>query len=611
MALESKRINVSELDFDKIKANLKEFLRGQTEFSDYDFEGSGLSNLLDVLAYNTHYNGLYQNLSINEMFLDSATKRNSVVSIAKGLGYTPYSARCSEAVINFYVSNTASSPTVITLPKGTPFSSSVDGTSYTFYTTENITAVNDGTGTYKFNNVTIKEGTPLTYKYTVADGMIYTIPNADVDISTLTVRVQESQTSSNFDTYNNSKNLLNVSGTDKVYFIKEIDNQLYEIVFGDGIIGNKLSNGNVIHFEYFVTKKDAANGSRVFNYNGSGLYGGTTEIVVVTPSFNGTDRESIESIKFNAPRSYLSQNRAVSAEDYKTLIYNTFPEAGSVAVWGGEDNIPAVYGKVFICIKPKNALVLTTQQKNYIQSSILEPKSVVSVTPELVDPEYLDLELEVTFYYDSRKTTRTVADLETLVTNTILTYNENDLQMFDGIYRQSKLTRLIDLTEPSIINSHVTFVIHRQIDPRFDINAEYIINIINPIYNEGVPEEAVRSSGFYISGSNNVHYVQDDGLGTLQLYYVDSLANKIIVNRNIGTVTYAEGKVHIKNLNISSLYGDVFELIFKTQSNDVVSAMTQIALINSKTLKVTGISDPTATGNIGAGNNYIFTSSRN
>lgn len=256
MATESNRINVSELDFDTIKTNLKEFLRGQTEFSDYDFEGSALSNLLDVLAYNTHYNGLYQNLSINEMFLDSATKRNSVVSIAKGLGYIPYSARCSEAVINFYVSNTASSPTVITLPKNTPFSSNVDGTNYTFYTTENITAVNDGTGTYKFNNIVIKEGTPLTYRYTVADGVSYIIPNSDVDLSTLTVRVQDTSTSSTFDTYVNSKNMLNVSATDKVYFIKEIDNKLYEIVFGDGIIGNKLTNGNVVYFDYFVTHKD-------------------------------------------------------------------------------------------------------------------------------------------------------------------------------------------------------------------------------------------------------------------------------------------------------------------------------------------------------------------
>lgn len=611
MAIESKRINVSELDFDKIKTNLKEFLRAQSEFSDYDFEGSGLSVILDILAYNTHYNALYQNLAINEMFLDSATKRNSVVSIAKSLGYTPYSARCSEAVINFYVTDTTSSPTVITLPKGTPFNSTVDGDTYTFYTTENVTAVNDGTGTYKFNNLTIKEGTPLTYKYTVADGMVYVIPNADVDISTLAVRVQESQTSSNFETFINSKNILNVSKNDKVYFIKEIDNNLYELVFGDDVIGKKLTNGNIIHLEYFSTKKDAANGSRYFTYNGGSLYGGKTEIIVVTPSFNGTDRETVESIKFNAPRTYLSQNRAVSAEDYKTLIYNTFPEAGSVSVWGGEDNIPAVYGKVFICIKPKNALLLTSQQKTYIQSSILEPKSVVSVSPELVDPEYLDLELEVTFYYDPRKTVRTSSDLETLVTNTVLNYNETDLQMFDGIYRQSKLTRLIDLTEPSIINSHITFVIHRQVEPRFDINAEYIVNIINPIYNEGVPEEAVSSSGFYITGSSEVHYIQDDGVGNLQLYYVDNFANKIVVSNNIGSVIYDSGKVHIKNLNISSLYGDAFELIFKTQSNDVVSAMSQIALINSKTLKVSAIADPTATGNIGAGNNYIFTASRN
>lgn len=608
MATENNRIVASELDFDQIKANLKEFFRGQDQFSDYDFEGSGLSVLIDILAYNTHYNSLYKNLTVNELFLDSAVLRSSVVSRAKELGYTPHSAKCSTAVLNLTVTNPTSFPSAVTLPKHSPFTSTVDGTTYTFYTIENISiSYNNG---YFFENVNVIEGTPLTYRYTVSDATRYIIPNNNVDLDTLTIKVQDSASSSNFDNYVRASSILDIGSTDKIFFIKEIEGQLYEVIFGDGVIGKKLTNGNVVTLDYFVCNLDKPNTAKVFSYAGTPLIGGSLNVATVTPAYGGSDLETIESIKYNAPRSYAAQNRAVTIEDYKTILYRNFTDSDSIAVWGGEDNSPPVYGKVFVCIKPKDQLVLTTQQKDYVQS-ILDKYSVATVIPEIVDPDYLNIHMSVTFYYDDRKTSRSANDLAQLVRTTVTNYNTNELQKFDGIYRNSKMTRLIDTTEPSIINSHVLFTVHRSVTPRFDTNAEYIVNIINPIYNEGVPEEAVSSNGFYIQNSTAVHYLQDDGVGNIQLYYLDDSANKIIVNPTLGSVDYAAGIVTLRNLNISSLYGDSFELIFKTQSYDVVSALTQIVQIQEDALSITAIADATASGNFAAGNNFIFTSSRN
>ena len=586
MAQDSKRIQVSELDFDQIKSNLKTYLRGQPEFTDYDFEGSGLSVLLDVLAYNTHYNALYQNFTVNEMFLDSAGKRNSVVSRAKELGYTPYSATCPEAIIDLTISNPTSYPDSLTLPKYSTFTTTIDNKTYTFYTTDSITIPNNAG--YKFSDVTIKEGTLVTFTYTVADGARYMVPNSNVDMSTLVVRVQTS--TSVFDTYTRADSILNVTGSDRVYFVKEIENQLYELKFGDGLLGQQLSNGNVVHMEYFVTNATMANGAKQFTYTGANevLIGGNATVTLKSAAYKGADIETIASIKFNAPKAYTAQNRAVTADDYQSLIYNNFTAAQSVAVWGGEDNVPPVYGKTFICIKPKDADVLTAIQKDEIITKILGPRNVVSITPEIIDPEYINIELKVTAYYNNRETTRSPSEISSLISTTVLNYNENDLQKFDGVFRFSKLSRLIDMTEPSIVNNISTLKLRVTLAPRFNTSAEYVINIINPIYTEQVPEDAIKSTGFYIPGSTEVHYLQDDGVGNIQLFRhnnsefgatAGNTTNHIIVNPTIGTVDYATGFIKIQNLNITALTTSIFEIVIKPQSNDVVSAFHQIARI--------------------------------
>lgn len=606
----NKKINVTELDFDKIKGNLKTFLQGQTEFQDYDFEGSGLSILLDVLAYNTHYNALYNNLTINEMFLDSASKRNSVVSIAKMLGYVPRSAKAAEAMLRVTVNLGVVGPSSLTLPAYSTFNTVVDGTSYTFHTTESYTITGSGT-TYTFNNVKVFEGTPLTFKYNVATGARYVIPNQDVDLTTLKVRVQESSTSSIYETFVSSSTITSANSITRAYFIKEIDDGLYELTFGDGIIGRALSNGNVVHIDYFTSSLDAPNGARVFSYTGPTLLSGSTvNIVCLSIAQSGAAAEGIESIRFNAPRTYASQNRAVTPEDYKALIYSAMPEARAVSVWGGEDNNPPVYGKIFICVKPTDATKLTQLQKANLTSSILASKNVVSVIPEVVDPEFINISLDVKVYYNERDTIRTAAEIETIVTNTIFDYDDTDLQNFDGVFRFSKLSRLIDASEPGILNNITTVVIRREIQPRYNVSAQYLLNIINPIYTSGLPEGAVTTTGFFIFGSDDIHYIDDDGVGNLRLYKFGTNATKIIVDDNIGFVNYDKGILDIRNLHIVALADIDFEISIKPKSNDVVSALTQIAEIARDHLTVTAISDKSANGDLRGGYNYTFSSSR-
>jgi hypothetical protein len=609
MSTLNNRINVAELDFDKIKENLKDFFRGQDEFKDYDFEGAGLSMLLDVLAYNTHYNNLYTNLAVNESFLDSASKRSSIVSLAKTLGYMPRSAKCAKAVVDVRIVSPTSNPTVVTLPAYQQFETTVDGINYTFFNTAAYT-VAAGVNGYVFSGVELLEGTPLQYKFTVTTGGKYVIPNPNVDTDTIRVRVQDAATSGTFETYTYSNNIVALQGTSKIFFLKEVEGGLHEISFGDDILGKKLSNGNIVTVDYFVSGMAGANGSRLFNYTGSSLLGGSINVSTKVVAYGGGSPENLDSIKYNAPRMYAAQNRAVTPEDYKTLILANFPEASSVSVWGGEKNAPATYGKVYICIRPTEASKLTTLEKNYILSSILENKNMVSVTPEIVDPEYLNISLHVTAYYNPAETTKTANDLKTIITNTIFAYDDADLKKFEGVFRHSKLTRLIDTSDPSLTNCTVTVLIRRKQIVKYNVSAQYILNVINPLYNSGIAEGAIYSSGFYIKGSEEIHYIDDDGQGSLRLYILDTNYQKNIVNPSIGTVDYDKGYLVISNLNITDLADIDFEISMKPQSNDVVSALNQIAEIARDHLTIDIIADRTASGDLGAGYNYQFTPSR-
>ena len=604
----NKKINVAELDFDAIKQNIKTFLKGQETFQDYDFEGSGMSVLMDVLAYNTHYNALYNNMTINEMFLDSASKRNSVVSLSKMLGYVPRSAICSKATVSLTLTTPTVGPSVLTLPAYSTFSTSVNGVQYTFYNTSSYTITGAGTQ-YTFPDIKIIEGTPLTFNWPVTAGSIYVIPNSTIDLTTLKVQVQESSSASIFETYTNGNDITIANSTTKVYFVKEIDDGLYQLTFGDGVIGKKLDNGNVVHIEYMASNLSAPNGARLFNYTGNTLISNATNNISTSViATGGAAAEDIESIRFNAPRTYAAQNRAVTPEDYKAVIYSALPNAKSVSVWGGEDNNPPVYGKIFVCVKPVDASKLTTAEKSNLISTILNSKNVVSVQPEIVDADSINIALNVTAYYNDRETTRTAEELKTIITNTIFDYDTNELERFESIFKFSKLSRLIDTCEASIISNITTVALRRKMTPRYNVSAQYLINLINPIFFSEVPGGSISTTGFYIYGSDELHYLDDDG-GNLRLIKYGSTANKIVVNPQIGFISHQAGVIDIRNLHITALADIDFEISIKPASNDVVSALTSIAQIARDHLTVNVIADKTANGDLRAGYNYTFSNS--
>ena len=594
------KITTTELDFDNIKSNIKSFLRGQTDLSDYDFEGSGLSVLLDVLAYNTHYNALYTNLAVNESFLDSAVKRESVVSKAFELGYLPRSATSSRAKVSIKVTNVSGSPDTIVLNSLTPFTTTVNGTNYVFYNDAPYTATNSS-GTYTFTDVALIEGTPLTQSYIVSDSARYIISNTDCDISTLTVDVLENNNSTVVTKYRMVDNILSITGTDAVFFIKEIENGQYEIQFGNDRIGKSVNTGNIIKLSYFVTNKAGANGAKVFN---SGSLGNAI-VSTTSSSRGGSDTETIDEIKHNAPRLFSSSNRAVTNEDYKAIIAEKFTNIDSIQVWGGDENIPPIYGKVFICIAPKDNVVLTDDEKVVIKEEILRSKKVVTITPEFVDPFYLNIALNTTIYYDANVTTQSSNTLITQVTNNILNYNNTELRRFDSIFRFSKLMNIIDSTDKAITSNISSLTISRKLMPKFNVVANYTFHIDNPIYSAGVAENAVTSNGFYVSDNTNIQYIKDDGLGNLQRYYLDSNNNVVIVNSKQGTVAYGIGEINLFSLNIIRLAQ--VDLIFslKLQSNDIISVREHIVRIDPLQLVVNAIAETKVVGS-----QYIFTPSR-
>jgi len=612
----NRKIQTTELDFDQIKSNLKTYLQGQDTFKDYDFDGSSMSILLDILAYNTHYNALYTNLAVNESFLDSASKRSSVVSRAKEIGYIPHSASAATAKVNITVSNTSSTPAILSIPAYSAFASTNNGSTYNFYNTEAAIATLNGS-TYTFTDVEIKEGQLLDFRYTVADGVRYLIPNADVDLNTVQVRVQENANSSNFETYVKQDELLDLDSTSQVFFVKEIEGEVYELEFGNDVIGKSLANGNIVTISYMTTNKSEANGSRVFSYQGSSILGGNVSVTTTMPATGGTDIEDIESIRYNAPRYYTAQNRAVTTEDYKATIYRAFPDAQTINVWGGEDNIPAQYGKVFISIKPKTTNTLTNAQKELITSEILKNKNVVSITPELVDPEYINLELNTTVYYNPQLTIRAQNDIKNLVIQTIQDYNDDHLESFTGIFKYSNLSSNIDATEDSILSNITTIKLHREIDIRYNSNTTYEINLGNPIYHSGVPEQSISSRGFTIAGYDQMMYLEDfpnpdEQTGYLRMYYIENDIKNYI--RDFGEINYDIGYIKMNELEITGIDTAVhptFELILKPQSNDVASIRNQLVQIPNENIFVNVIADKVAQGDQAGNSNYIFTSSRN
>ena len=474
------RLKVTELDFDTIKSNLKNFLKSQNEFTDYDFDGSGLSVLLDILAYNTHYNAYYLNMIANESFLDTALLRNSVVSHAKKFGYVPRSSTASRATINFTVNSLNSNPGTLTLPKGYTFLSNlIDNKVYNFVTLEDTTVTKIGTN-FVFSNLDIYEGTLNRYSFTHSESsnpkQIFTIPDENIDTSTLKVTVQQSSSNTNSVVYNLATDVINLTANSNVYFLQEGLNNQYEIYFGNDVIGKKIPDGGIVNVSYLSTNGSVAN--KANNFVATAPVSSYTNFTLnpVSASAGGSQKESVDQIKFAAPLQFTSQNRAVTKNDYVKLIQQKYPQFEAVNVWGGEENDPPVYGKVFISAKPKLGFEVSDTEKDFFINEVVKPISVLTVTPEFVNVDYNYIKLISTIYYDPTKTDLNLSTLQSKVTNTINLFSTVNLNKFNSIFSSSKLRTDIDNSDVSIVSNELQIFLSKRFRPVLNQSNSYVLD---------------------------------------------------------------------------------------------------------------------------------------
>ena len=589
-------LNVTELDFADIKQNLKNFLKQQTEFNDYDFDGSGLNVLLDVLAYNTHYNALNAHYSLNESFLDSAQIRGNVVTRAKLLGYTPRSVLSPRGKVDIVVNVAAevgTKPTVLELTRGTKLNTVVSGEEFQYVVleTQQATLSAVSANTYQFNDVVIAEGSVRELKYRVdndIENQKFQLTDYDADTSTLRVRVQSNEESSSFDVYTKFESLKDVNSTSKVYYLQENPSGYYEIFFGDGVTGFKPTNNNIVTIDYVTTKGKESNGANSFSMVDN--IGGFSNITVTldTAAVGGADQETTESIRFNAPLTFISQNRAVTADDYSAIIKKEFSNIDSISTWGGEDNDPPDYGKVYIAIKPLLAEQLTTAEKTDITGAILKGKNVVSITPEIVDTNYTYLELDVAFKYNPNLTDRSSVELQSVVRDTITDYNFNNLNKFDGVFRHSQLTRAIDNSDPSILNTIVRPRMFQNITPLNNADNNFSLSFVAPFYQSGDSTTFIlTSTAFKI---NNVdHFFGDVPISGSSNRTV--IVYKVVNNINVteiadaGVIDVLKGTVTLNSFRPDTT--DAIKITILPNSLDLAPKRDQLISIDNNSVVIT------------------------
>ena len=615
ITVSKERLNVTEQDFDQIKDNLKTFLRSQTTLADYDFEGSALGTIIDVLAYNTFYNAFNANLNVNEIFLDTAQVRNNVVSHAKSLGYVPRSTTSAFATIDVTVNNPAGTPSSLAMPRGTTFQTTIDNKNYTFVNLEAQTIV-PVNGVYTFSNVQINQGTIRNQEYVVDNtdtSQKYEIPDTNVDTASLIVKVKTNANTTDFEVYTLVTNIVDVDQNTNAYFLQEGMDGKYEIYFGDDVFGRKLAAGNIVSLEYLITDGQASNNATVFTLTGSISGNTNTSITLASAAGGGATREATDSIKFNAPLSFLAQNRVVTADDYKAIVKNNYTNAETVSVWGGEEQAVPEYGKVFLSIKPGNAETLTEVQKTFIKDSILKTKNLVSITPEIVDPDYTFIKLEVFFKYDPNLTSLTAGELKDQVIATITNYNNTNLKKFDGVFRASQVTTLIDATNPSILNTIQRVFVQKRLTPNVGYPQKYTLEFSSPFSsNIATGASVIDSSEFIMNGFN--HKMQDvpttdPNIRKVQLYRISN-NQKIITTVDAGTVNIKTGTVELTNFNPDGGVVGSYAYITVTgtpSSNDLAPRRNQLLQIDLLQTVVTPQVDEIATGSVIAGIGYTTT----
>ena len=584
----SNKLQITDLEFDQIKSNLKSYLSAQTQFQDYDFEGSGMSVLIDMLAYNTHYTGYYANMLGNEMFMDSSSLRESVVSHAKHLNVMPTSVRTPTAKLDFTFTP-AGTPTSLTIAKDTKFTSSINGVSYKFVTNTTTTVPRSATGTYTATGVEIKEGKILNKSYTVNasdTAQRFIIPNANVDTTTLSVTVQNSSSDSTVYTYSdgNAVDVTTIKGTDKVFFLQEVESQKYEITFGDGAVGKQLSDGNIIFIEYIVTSGTLANKASTFTASGSvaGLTSANYILTTSTDATGGADIQTTTSLKFLAPKLYQAQKRATTKDDYKAILLEQRPDIESITVYGGEDADPVQYGKVFIAVKPVGSASFSTAAKTAIKTDILKSSNVVTVIPELIDPIMYYLLIETTVNYDPVTNLTNENTLKTNINTSIQNYFQTNLEKFDQKFRYSKLVQDIDNTNNSVRNNKTTVKYQQRIIPgELGLTSTYTMN-----FNNVITEGSIVSTSF--TASDGITYSLVDVGGIIKVAkttsgVVDSPAVYFTLpdgTQNQGTIDYTTGKVVLNNFNPYTITDATTNIKFtvtpSVNNNDITPLREQI-----------------------------------
>ena len=571
----------TNLDFDQIRASIKDYLRANSTFTDFDFEGSNFSILIDVLAYNSYLTAYNTNMVANEAFLDSATIRENVVSLARNIGFVPLSRRAAKANISFIVTNINSQVKTATLKAGVVCTGNLDNTSYIFSIPEDIT-VGVANQEAIFSDIDIYEGTYLTKTFTVdtsQPNQKYIIPNPYVDTSTIRVNVNDGGT---IEQYNVVDNIVGINSTSQIFLIQEVSDEKYELFFGDGIFGKKLNNTNQVSASYIVTNGPTGNGASNFTFSGTikdntdASISATIGVVVTnTASQNGDNIQTTESVRYYAPRMYAAQNRAVTAGDYEALLPSIYPNIESVTAYGGEELTPPQYGKVFIAAKPKNSDYLSQATKDSILNSF-KKYSVAGIKPEFVDINVLYVELDTTFYYNA-SFIGSVSSLQTQVSNSLTSYaNSTDLNKFGGRFKYSKALRIIDATNTAITSNITKVKIRRNIGTILNEATNYYVCFENRFHVD-LEGYNIRSSGFYVNGVSNIVYISDvpnSDMSTGKLFLFSIKGDVVTVqSNNIGTIDYVNGILNIDNINVSSTLkpNNIIEVEATPYSNDIVA----------------------------------------
>ena len=625
-------VNFSNLDFDQIKSSLKEYLRANSNFTDYDFEGSNLSTIIDTLAYNTYITSYNANMVSNEVFIDSATLRENVVSLAKAIGYIPRSKKSSIATVSFFVdtSSLPITPLTLTLQKGLVCTSSTtfQGLSYSFNIIDSVTkpVLNN---IVTFDAIQVYEGTYLTQTFTVDTNnpnQKFILSNAGIDVSSIRVTVRNTQNSTVTRQFSLSENLIDIGPTSKVFFIQEIEDQRYELIFGDGIFGVKLENLNFIEVSYVVSNGENGNGisnfvyaGRLLDNNDASVVESISEITTDIASNNGQDLESVDSIKKFAPRIYASQNRAVTAADYEAIVPTIFPETESISVYGGETLNPPRYGKVFISIKPYNGDFLSSIIKDQIKTQ-LRKYTVAGIVTEIIDLKYIFVEYESTVYYNANLSPGAGSVKSIIEANLSRYSNSTELNRYGSRFKYSKFQKIIDDSHPSITSNITKITMRRDLSAKVNVLADYELCFGNQFHiKNSRTGYNIKSSGFNVDGIVDQVYFGDlpgsnEKTGSIFLFKLNSLTEPVIVRNNVGSIDYERGEINLSPIKITNTVKTknglkIIEISTIPKSNDVIGKEDLYLQldINNSILNMQ-IDDISSGANI-SGSTYTVTSS--